>query len=131
MSKTPLVVVGAHLSGAPLNHQLTDLEASFNRALKTAAVYRLYALETGPIPKPGLIRVGPESGCAYEVEVWDLPLDNLGRFLIQVPTPLCLGTVHLSDGTTELGFLCESIAVEGARDISHLSGWRQYMAGER
>jgi allophanate hydrolase len=78
-----------------------------------------------------LVRVGQELGRAYDVEVWDVPLNHLGRFLVQVPTPLCVGTVQLSDGTTELGFLCESIAVEGARDVSHLAGWREYMEGQR
>lgn len=128
MNKIPLVVVGAHLGGQPLNQQLTDLDAEFGRALKTAPVYRLYVLEGGAIPKPGLVRVGSGEGRSYEVEVWNVPLENLGRFLIQVPMPLCIGTVHLEDGTTELGFLCESIALEEARDISQLAGWRAYLA---
>lgn len=128
MSTVSLVVVGAHLRGEALNHQLTDLGATFSRSLKTAPLYRLYALE-GPLPKPGLIRIGPEEGRSFEVEVWQLPSEQFGAFVVQVPSPLCIGTVTLEDGSRELGFLCETIGTEGQKDISNLSGFREYLRG--
>ena len=49
-----IAVVGAHLSGQPLNHQLTMLDGRFVRATRTAPVYRLYALPNTTPAKPGL-----------------------------------------------------------------------------
>ena len=47
-----LAVVGAHLSGLPLNRELVGLGASFAGEVDTAPDYRLYALAgTGP-PSP-------------------------------------------------------------------------------
>ena len=56
-------MVGAHLSGMPLNAELTRCGASFVRAASTAPEYRLYALPGGPPKRPGLVRVG-EGGAA-------------------------------------------------------------------
>jgi allophanate hydrolase len=127
MSTVPLVVVGAHLRGQPLNHQLTALEGTFLRACNTAPLYRLYALEAGPLPKPGLLRVGPEVGRAFAVEVWSLPTAAFGSFILKVPSPLCIGTVQLEDGSSAPGFLCESVAISGAKDISEHPGWVHYL----
>jgi allophanate hydrolase len=120
-----LVVCGAHLSGLPLNHQLTGRGGRLIRATRTAPRYRLYALPGGPPERPGLIRQ-PEGGEAIEVEVWSLPLDQVGGFLAGIPAPLGLGSVELSDGTSEKGFICEGFAVQGALDITRLGGWRAY-----
>jgi allophanate hydrolase len=126
MSTLSLVVVGAHLRGEALNHQLTNLGAIYDRALKTAPVYKLYALE-GAVPKPGLVRVGPAEGRAFEIEIWRLPSEHFGEFVIQIPSPLCIGTLELEDGSRELGFLCEQIGTNGQEDISHLNGFREYL----
>ncbi len=124
-STLDLVVVGAHLSGLPLNHQLTERGASLVRAGRTAAAYRLYALGGFDPPRPGLVHVG-EGGAALEVEVWRMPAPAVGGFLAGVPAPLCLGTVELDDGSATTGFLCEPRALEGAVDISTHGGWRAY-----
>ncbi len=50
-----LAVVGAHLEGQPLHHQLTDRDAELVSRTTTAPTYRLFALDTEP-PKPGLVR---------------------------------------------------------------------------
>ncbi|MDQ0392372.1 allophanate hydrolase [Labrys monachus] len=122
-----LVVVGAHLSGMALNHELVAAGGRFLREARTACDYRLFALP-GPAPKrPGLLRVGEGEGAAIAVEVWALPVEGFGRFVSAVPSPLCIGTVRLADGTGAKGFLCESRAVEGALDISPLGGWRAFM----
>ena len=51
-----LGVVGAHLSGQPLNHQLTDRGARLVRTTRTAFNYRVFALTNTKPPKPGLVR---------------------------------------------------------------------------
>ena len=53
-----LLVVGAHLSGQPLNHELLAAGGTLLGPAATAPAYRLYALDTQP-PKPGLVRVEP------------------------------------------------------------------------
>jgi len=120
-----LFVVGAHLTGQPLNHQLTERGARFLGAAETAPRYRLFALDTEP-PKPGLLRVA-DDGAAIPGERWLLPPAALGTFLAAVPSPLALGTVALADGSEVVGFLCEPFALEGARDITASGGWRNYL----
>jgi allophanate hydrolase len=122
----PIAVVGAHLSGLPLNTQLTDRGACLRERTTTAAAYRLYALPNTQPRKPGLLRVA-SGGAAIEVEVWDMPLAQLGSFLAMVPSPLGLGQVALANGEQVHGFLCEAAALEGAADISHHGGWRAYL----
>ncbi|MGW3652011.1 allophanate hydrolase [Streptomyces sp. NPDC000878] len=123
-----LAVVGAHLSGQPLNPQLLALGARLERTTTTAPVYRLHALATTP-PKPGLVHVGETEtgGTAVEAEVWRLPAEGLGRFLAALPRPMALGRVELADGTHVPGFLCEPAALEGAEDITTYGGWRAYL----
>ncbi|MFC8661215.1 allophanate hydrolase [Streptomyces sp. NPDC057199] len=123
---TRIAVVGAHLSGQPLNGQLLSLGARLERTTRTAPVYRLHALSTEP-PKPGLVHVG-EGGAAIEAEVWRLPAEGLGRLLAALPRPMALGRVELADGDEAPGFLCEPGALDGARDITAYGGWRAYLA---
>ena len=123
-----LAVVGAHLSGQPLNPQLTALGARLRRATRTAPEYRLYALSDGK--RPGLVR-HPEGGTAIEVEVWDVPADRLGWFAAAIAAPLGLGKVRLEDGDEVTGFLCEAHAAESAHDISQYGGWRSWLASSR
>lgn len=121
-----LAVVGAHLSGMPLNYQLTERRARFVESTVTASHYRLYALPDTTPPKPGLVKA--ESGGEIVVELWDVPLDQFGSFVALIPPPLGIGTVTLKDGREVKGFICESIATHGAEDITELGGWRAYMA---
>jgi allophanate hydrolase len=122
----PIAVVGAHLSGLPLNSQLTERGALLRERTTTAAAYRLYALPNTQPRKPGLLRVA-SGGAAIDVEVWDLPLAQLGSLLALIPSPLGLGQVALASGEQVHGFLCEAAALEGAADISHHGGWRAYL----
>jgi allophanate hydrolase len=119
--------VGAHLSGQPLEHELTGRGGRLVTTTRTAPVYRLYVLPGAVPPKPGLVRVAAE-GVGIEVEVWELPVSRLGDFLLGVPSPLAVGTVELADGTRVHGFLCEAYAVAGAPDISASGGWRAHLA---
>lgn len=122
-----IAVVGAHLSGMPLNHQLTDRGGRLVAATATAACYRLHALVDAEPPKPGLVRVGSHvSGASIAVEVWELTTEEFGRFVSGLPSPMAIGTVMLADGSEVKGFLCESAALEAAPDISGFGGWRAY-----
>jgi allophanate hydrolase len=121
----PVAVLGAHLSGEPLNHQLTDAGGKFVRAARTAPKYRFFALPNTTPPKPGLSRV-PEGGVPIDLEVWALPPAAFGNFVARIPPPLCIGRIELEDGSAVSGFLCEGYAFAGARDISEFGGWRAY-----
>jgi allophanate hydrolase len=123
-----LAVVGAHLSGMPLNGELRALEARLLAETTTSADYRLFALPGTTPPKPGMLRVADGRGAAIAIEVWALSPTAFGRFVAAVPPPLSIGTVRLAGGDTAKGFLVEATAVEGARDISSFGGWRAFMA---
>jgi allophanate hydrolase len=120
-----LVVVGAHLRGQPLEHQLLELGGRFLTSTHTAPCYRLFALPTEP-PKPGLVRV-EDGGASIEAEVWALPVAGFGAFVAAVPSPLAIGTLHLAGGWSAPGFLCESVAAYAAPDITETGGWRNYL----
>ena len=121
-----VAVVGAHLQGQPLNHQLTDRGSRLIRVARTSPDYRLVALPGTQPPKPGLLRVG-SGGTSIEVELWAMPLAGVGSFLAGVGSPLAIGTIEISDGSRVHGFLCESLAAERAEDISSFGGWRAYL----
>lgn len=122
-----LAVCGAHMSGLQLNHQLTERGARLARKCRTAPHYRLYALTAFTPPRPGMLRT--DAGGAIEVEVWDVPSAALGSFVDGIPEPLGIGTVTLDDGQQVKGFLCEARATQGARDITSLGSWRQFIKG--
>jgi allophanate hydrolase len=131
LSKAPgcveLAVVGAHLSGQPLNWQLTERGALLQKACRTAPNYRLYALPSAP-PKPGLVRDEKFQGPGIEVEVWNVPEDRFGGFVADIPAPLGIGTVILDNGESVKCFLCERYALSTATEITHFGGWRSYLA---
>jgi allophanate hydrolase len=118
-----LAVVGAHLRGQPLNHQLTSRHARFVQKTRTAPCYRLYALANTQPPKPGLRRIAEKLARGIEIEVWSLDEAAFGSFVAEIPPPLGIGTLELEDGTSVKGFLCEPIGLEGARDITEFGGW--------
>ena len=124
-----LVVIGAHLSGQPLNGELRELGATRIGTVETATTYRLWALDTVP-PKPGLIRVR-SGGAAVRGEHWRLGVAAFGTFVATLPAPMTIGTVELGDGRRLPGFLVEPVAVEGARDITAYGGWLAYLDGDR
>ena len=122
-----IAVVGAHLSGLPLNGQLVERGAVRVASTTTAPHYRLFALPGTTPPKPGLQRV-PDGGAAIAVEVWAMPLSAVGSFLALIPPPLGLGSVELADGRHVHGFICEGHALQGALDVTSFGGWRAYRA---
>lgn len=126
-----LAVVGAHLSGMPLNGELVSRGARFLRAVTTTPNYQLFALPGGPPLRPMLMRCAANAGSAIATEVWALSPAALGDFLAHVPAPLGIGTVVLSDGTTPKGFIGEAQGLVGARDISAFDGWRAFIESTR
>jgi allophanate hydrolase len=121
-----LAVCGAHLSGQPLNHQLLELGATLVESTITVPRYRLYVLPGGPPFRPGLVR-DMTAGNAIEVEVWNLPVEQVGDFIRQVPAPLGIGRIELVSGEWVNGFICEGYAVAQAKEITHLGGWRRFV----
>ncbi|QKJ85756.1 Allophanate hydrolase [Paramixta manurensis] len=121
-----LAVVGAHLTGMPLNHQLTQRQAVWVEETRTAACYRLYALANTQPAKPGLAKA--QSGAPITVELWDIPLARFGEFVAEIPAPLGIGTLELADGRRVKGFICEPAALSDATDITEFGGWRNWLA---
>ncbi|WP_431099574.1 allophanate hydrolase [Polaromonas aquatica] len=122
-----VAVVGAHLSGMPLNSQLTARGATLVATTHTAPDYRFYALPGTAPPKPGLLRVAANEGARIALEIWEMPVQHYGSFVALVPAPLGIGTLALEDGSSVQGFVCEAHALQGAKDITHLGGWRAYI----
>ncbi len=122
-----VAVCGAHMSGLPLNHQLTSAGAQLRQRTTTQPVYRLYALPGGPPYRPGMIRIA-HGGAPIEVEVWRMPVAAFGGFVAAIPSPLGIGTVLLADGSNVQGFVCEAVAIDAALDITTFGGWRAYLA---
>ena len=123
-----VAVVGAHLTGMPLNFQLTTRDAVRVEQTTTAPHYRLYALPGTVPPKPGLARA--EGGAPIIVELWDVPQARFGEFVAEIPPPLGIGNVQLADGRWVKGFICEPYALQGARDITPFGGWRAFIAAQ-
>ncbi len=124
-----LAVVGAHLSGMPLNFQLTTRKGTLLQKTQTAPNYKLFALKNTMPPKPGLQY--SNKGQSIEVEVWDIPFALFGQIVAEVPAPLGIGNVQLADGSWVKGFICEGYALEDATDISHFGGWRDYIQSKQ
>ncbi|RJP71604.1 MAG: allophanate hydrolase [Comamonadaceae bacterium] len=122
-----VAVCGAHLSGLPLNPQLTSRGARLLGSPHSAPEYKLYALAGGPVQRPGMVRVA-EGGTAIAMEVWEVPAALFGSFVAGIPAPLGIGKVKLADGSEVPGFICEGIGITGATDITHFGGWRAWLA---
>jgi len=124
-----LAVVGAHLSGQPLNSQLLERRAVLVETTTTSPRYRLHALATIP-PKPGLVR-RESGGFPIEVEVWEMDTAAFGSFTALVPPPLAIGNIELADGSWVKGFVCEAEPLDSAPDISSHGGWRSFLSSRR
>ena len=122
-----LIVCGAHLQGLALNWQLTERGASLQEKTSSANAYRMFVID-GAIERPGMIR-DEQEGTAIDIEIWQVPKSEFGSFVAAIPQPLGIGKVETADGRWLPGFICEGHAVAGAREISQLGGWRQYLSG--
>jgi allophanate hydrolase len=123
-----IAVLGGHLSGQPLNHELTGRRAQLIKTCRTAPGYHLYALDSAMPPKPGLVRDPLFRGPGIDVEVWAMPEHQFGSFVAGVSAPLGIGNAVLDDGSTVKSFICEPYAVAGATEITRFGGWKQYLS---
>ena len=123
-----VAVCGAHLSGLPLNGQLTDRGAWLVDTTRSADCYRLYALPGDAPRRPGMVRVAAGQGANVEVEIWRMQASQFGSFVAGIPAPLGIGRLQLEDGREVCGFVCEALATQDAVDISHFGGWKAYLA---
>lgn len=132
-ARTVLAVVGAHISGLPLNHQLLDMDANLISTTQTAPRYRLYELNYMPSPKlirkPGLRRVlDGGTGFSIEVELWNIPTKAMAKFARSISLPLSLGRLELFDGSWVTGFICDNVRPDTVKaDISQYGGWKKYL----
>jgi allophanate hydrolase len=101
-------VVGAHLSGMPLNGQLTERGATLLRTAETAPDYRLFALPGTTPPKPGLLRVAPGTGAPIALEIWDMPLEQYGSFVALIPRRWASARCGWPTAAGVQGFVCEA-----------------------
>ncbi|MDJ0360024.1 allophanate hydrolase [Rhodococcus sp. H29-C3] len=122
-----VLVVGAHLEGFPVHHQLTDRGARYLGEVHTSDAYRMVDLGTTPA-KPGLVRHHRGKGSAIAGELYRMSAAGLGTFLAALPAPMGLTSVELSDGRWVTGFCCSHEAGEAGIDITEFGGWRAYMA---
>ncbi len=122
-----LVAVGAHMSGLPLSYQLASIGGRPIATVRTAPIYRLYALNQLSPPRPGMVRV-EEGGAAIEAEIWRLPAAAFGAFVAGVEPPHSIGKVALEDGRWLPGFLCDPLSTLGRPDIGAYGGWRGWLA---
>jgi len=125
-----VLVCGAHLSGLPLNWQLTERGACLKQTTTTAAAYRMYALAGGPPFRPGLIR-DDKNGQIIDVEIWSVPATEFGSFVAGIPAPLGIGKVEIADGSQVCGFICEPAGVENADEITQHGGWKNWIKSKK
>ncbi|MGN8644892.1 allophanate hydrolase [Gracilibacillus sp. HCP3S3_G5_1] len=116
-----LAVCGLHMRGYELEYQLINNGATFVQEAATAAEYQFVKLASNP-PKPGLIRKRA-GGASIKIELWEMPIRNLGVFVDLIPSPLAIGKVKLDNGKEVLGFICEGFAEEEAEDITKERSW--------
>lgn len=119
-------VCGAHMSGLALNWQLVELDAKFVKKTQTKKGYRLFVLENKDPIRPGMI-YDSSSSSQIELEVWSIKVENFGKFMKQIASPLCIGSVFLEDDSYVYGFLCEADFVKNAKEISELKSWRNFL----
>ena len=124
-----LFVCGSHMSGLPLNSQLTQLGAKFLCNVETSPCYRMFILpKTEALPiRPGLVRSLKET-VSLPGELWRIPIKNFGAFVLKIQFPLGISQIKLNNGKTEYGFCCDRSGVENCPEITHLGGWRSYLA---
>ncbi|WP_310605542.1 allophanate hydrolase [Anaerosporobacter sp.] len=115
-----IAVCGLHMKGFCLEHQLTELGARYNRISKTAPYYKMYMMNSNP-KKPVLVK--DNEGGELEVEIWDIPVNQFGKFIAKVPAPLALGKIQLEDGSEVIGFIGQ-MSQQLGEDITLYGGWR-------
>ena len=77
-----------------------------------------------------MVAVTDGSGASVHLELWEMPIEQFGHFMLLVPPPLGIGTVKLDDGSVVKGFICEGWVAGvcvcwggGLPDIEYRSPW--------
>jgi len=122
-----LAVNGTLMRGLKLNPNMLAAGATFVRAAKTEAAYRLWTINDD---HPAMVRVTDGKGVKVAVEVWSVPAAGVASILLAEPPGLSIGKVRLEDGTTVLGVLGEPALVEGQQEITKYGDWRGYVAAK-
>lgn len=126
-SKIVFAVCGAHLKGEALHDEISHAE--FLESARTAQEYRMFAISDGKIQKPAILAGGKND---FYVELYAMNAADFGKFVAQIPAPLGIGKIKLSDGRFVSGFIGDSSILENAekfsvQDISGLGDWRKYI----
>lgn len=126
-SKIVFAVCGAHLKGEALHDEISHAE--FLESARTAPEYRMFAISDGKIQKPAILAGGKND---FYVELYAMNASDFGKFVAQIPAPLGIGKIKLSDGRFVSGFIGDSSILESAekfsvQDISGLGDWRKYI----
>lgn len=126
-SKIVFAVCGAHLKGEALHDEISHAE--FLESARTAQEYRMFAISDGKIQKPAILAGGEKD---FYVELYAMNAADFGKFVAQIPAPLGIGKIKLSDGRFVSGFIGDSSILENAekfsvQDISGLGDWRKYI----
>ena len=124
--RVSIAVVGAHMSGLPLNGQLTELGG--RQEMRDAARRRSIASTPCPaIRRPAGTAARRRRRCRHRAR--SLEPARCGGRRVRAPDSGAARPRHvaLEDGSTVQGFLCESYATAGARDITAFGGWRAYL----
>lgn len=126
-SKIVFAVCGAHLKGEALHDEISHAE--FLESARTAPEYRMFAISDGKIQKPAILAGGKND---FYVELYAMNAADFGKFVAQIPAPLGIGKIKLSDGRFVSGFIGDSSILESAekfsvQDISGLGDWRKYI----
>ncbi len=123
-----LLAVGNHLAGLSRHHELMERGALLVGLVRTVAAYRLLARGAAPPFNPGLVEVPAGRGATIAGELYSLPSEAVAELAGLVRPPIRLGRVRLEDGREVHGYLCDPEATATGRDISHLGGWRAFLA---
>ena len=123
-SPTRLAVLGAHLRGEPLHHQLVVAGARLLERTCTAPAYRLIAIHDAGPDRPALVPAA--DGVEIELEVYELAAAQLDLIRATTAAPLAIGPIALRDGRQVDGFVAREDAALTGPDISGHGGWRAY-----
>lgn len=82
-------------TGQPSARPLPHASAHVPARPSLSPARRLYAFtDAGGKTKPGMVAVQDGSGAAVHLEVWEMPIENFGRFMLQVTGGGARGTLR-------------------------------------
>ena len=124
---TEVLVVGAHLRGQPLNGS-SSRSAPGSSGRSARPTRTASSPSTRSRASPVCSGSAPARERRSAGEVWRLSPAALGQFLADLPAPMSLGRVELSDGSWVVGFGCTAEAGAAGTDITATGGWLAALA---